>query len=366
MSAEKKPCMLDYVSLTPTTLRRQMSENYELPLAEALKNFGGHTVRIVASGSSHNAALMTRHYMRKWLAREVLVTEPFSFCTYELSPKREEFTFVVSQSGYSSNALSALDALRRCGRTAIGVTADPRSDFRDHAELLVDYGAGEEKVGYVTMGVTALCFFLCLFALRTALLENRLNIDAWQEEQEKLFCVIQSFENAICQAEPLLRHRYRQLSSMRTAFLLGAGPAYGVACEGALKLSETLQINAFPYELEEFLHGPELRLTPSFTLFFLASGKAARARGIELWRAASLVTDRVFLFTDDPDVEDADICLSQELDELLAPLCFLPFFQVSAYYLTEECHRWHRHPLVRKLEEAVNGKSKNYIPKELL
>jgi len=163
MSTSGKLSMLEYVAMTPATLRRQIVGEYERPLAEALQRFGGRCVRIVASGSSYNAALITRHYLRRWLEREVLVTEPFSFCAYELPPCGDEFPFVVSQSGYSSNALSALDALRRCGRMAIGVTANPQSDFKDRAELLVDYGAGEETVGYVTMGVTALCFFLCLF-----------------------------------------------------------------------------------------------------------------------------------------------------------------------------------------------------------
>ena len=366
MSTSGKLSMLEYVAMTPATLRRQIVGEYERPLAEALQRFGGRCVRIVASGSSYNAALITRHYLRRWLEREVLVTEPFSFCAYELPPCGDEFPFVVSQSGYSSNALSALDALRRCGRMTIGVTANPQSDFKDRAELLVDYGAGEETVGYVTMGVTALCFFLCLFALRTAHLEGRLDGDGWQAERAKLYRTVEAFEQISQQAEPLLRRRYRELSSMESAFLIGTGPAYGVACEGALKLGETVQIDAIPCETEEFLHGPELRLTPAYTLFFLATGKAARERGIELWRAASLVTDRVFLLTDDPQAENADLRLPPDLDELLAPLCFLPFFQIAAFFLTKELHRWHRHPLVRQLEEVVSGKSGNYIPQEVL
>lgn len=358
--------MLDYVAVTPSVIRRQITGDFDRPLAEALQSFGGHSVRIVASGSSFNAALIVRHYLRKWLAREVLVTEPFTFCSYEFPLQPEEFVFVVSQSGYSSNALSALDALRRCGRTAIGVTSDLQSDFRSCADLLVDYGAGAESVGYVTMGVSALCFFLCLFALRVARLEGRLDQQTWESERKKLYRIVEVLEQITDDSEPLLRKRYMQLSSMETAFLIGAGPAYGVACEGALKLSETVQIDAFPYELEEFLHGPELRLSPSYTLFFLAVGESSRKRGIQLRQAASLVTERVFLMTDDPGEADADLFIPPDLDELLAPLCFLPFFQILSYRLTEELHRWYRHPLVKELEESVNGKSKNYTHKELL
>lgn len=54
------------------------------------------------------------------------------------------------------------------------------------------------------------------------------------------------------------------------------------------------------------------------------------------------------------------------VDALLAPLTFLPFFQLAAYHLTEELHLWHKHPLVAAFESAVSGKSENYISKEVL
>ena len=69
----------------------------------------------------------------------------------------------------------------------------------------------------------------------------------------------------------------------------GLSEIYAMA-DMALKLMETLQIPACAYELEEFLHGPELHLTPNHTLFFLASDPHDRARGAQLSRAASLVT----------------------------------------------------------------------------
>ena len=50
----------------------------------------------------------------------------------------------------------------------------------------------------------------------------------------------------------------------------------------------------------------------------------------------------------------------------LAPLTFLPFFQLAAYHLTEELHLWHKHPLVVAFESAVSGKIANYVPREAL
>ena len=298
----------------------------------------------MASGSSYNAALCVRPYLRKWLSCEVLITEPFTFCTYECQQPEDELAVVISQSGYSTNALQALDAIHAKGRTAIGITSDPASDLRLHADLLIDYGCGPESVGYVTMGVTSLGLFLCLFALQAAYAAGRLSGAALAAEREKLFRLADAYEQAIPAGETLLRARYKQLSSMQTVCLVGAGASYGVAREAALKLMETLQIPACAYELEEFLHGPNLHLTPNHTLFFLAADPRDRERG----------------------APGGDLSVPGTVDALLAPLTFLPFFQLAAYHLTEELHRWHKHPLVAAFESAVSGKSENYISKEVL
>ena len=358
----EKRTMRDYVYLTPSVLRQQLAGQWEEPLAAAFAARPVRILRLVASGSSYNAALCVRPYLRKWLDCEVLITEPFTFCAYESQLPADELAVVISQSGYSTNALHALDAIHAKGRTAIGVTSDPDSDFRMHADLLIDYGCGQESVGYVTMGVTALCLFLCLFALRSARLAGRLSEDGLAAERQKLTQWADAYEQAIPTGEALLHSRYRQLSAMQTVCIAGAGAAYGVAREAALKLMETLRIPACAYELEEFLHGPNLHLTPNHTLFFLASDPQDRERGVQQGRAPALVTEQTFLFTDG----GGDLSVPSSPNALLTPLLFLPFFQLTAYQLTEDLHRWHKHPLVAAFESAVSGKSENYVSKEVL
>lgn len=85
------------------------------------------------------------------------------------------------------------------------------------------------------------------------------------------------------------------------------------------------------------------------------------AQGVQQGRAAALVTEQTFLFTD-----GGDLSVPSSPDALLTPLLFLPFFQLTAYQLTEDLHRWHKHPLVAAFESAVSGKSENYVSKEVL
>ena len=202
----EKHTMRDYVLQTPAILRRLLTEHWEAPLAAAFAARPVRILRLVASGSSYNAALCVRPYLRKWLSCEVLITEPFTFCTYECQQPEDELAVVISQSGYSTNALQALDAIHAKGRTAIGITSDPASDLRLHADLLIDYGCGPESVGYVTMGVTSLGLFLCLFALQAAYAAGRLSGAALAAEREKLFRLADAYEQAIPAGETTARN----------------------------------------------------------------------------------------------------------------------------------------------------------------
>lgn len=361
-----KPTMLDYVNETPGVVHAQLAGDAGHKLAEEFLAGDYRSVRIVACGSSKNAATIARPWLRELLGLEVSVCEPYTFCQYEHELPADEFCFVVSQSGYSTNALAALACIRESGRAAVGVTGDVESDFRDAADVVVDYGVGEEQVGYVTKGVTSLAVFLWLFGIDVARAQGRLDDDGRDEAIAGIESVMRNFEAVRDQTPALLARRYKELSAMERVFLVGAGASYGVACEGALKYGECLQFPAMALELDEYLHGPNLQLSPDYTIFVVACGERDHARARQIVDATRLVTDRVFVLTDDPAATDADILVEPGMPELAAAASVLPFFQMTAYQLTEDEHLWHKHPLVASFDHALSGKSENYVDKEVL
>ena len=44
----------------------------------------------------------------------------------------------------------------------------------------------------------------------------------------------------------------------------------------------------------------------------------------------------------------------------LLPLCYLPFFQYIAHQVTEDTHRWPKHPAYDKHDKLVASKTANY------
>lgn len=365
-----KKTMLDYVSETPALLEKNWACAAELtaPLVSLLMERPFRLLRIVASGSSCHSAWCARPLMRRLLGLEVLITPPHTFTYHEHELPDDQLTLVVSQSGYSTNALAAADIIRKSGSFAVGITGNSQSDLKDHCDLLVDYGVGTESVGYVTKGVSSLVLFFQLFAIEGGLALGRLSQAEAEVWRADLSAAIQTNRQCLQVAPTFLKQHYMELSSMGTVFLCGSNSCYGAALEGALKLCETVQVPAFAYESEEYLHGPELQLTPSHTVFFLDNGGADSARTRALWEATCLVTRRSYLLTSgnrapqDSRVLPLDIPPEAEL----SALGYLPLFQIMAYQITEDKHLWHKHPLCAKLEHTISGKSPNYVHKEVL
>lgn len=347
--AGEKPTMLTYIEQTPEQLRRNVDRVGELTgrVVEAYLERPRRSIWLIACGSSANASQCARFFMMKYLGCEVKIVTPATFSYGEHNLSDDDFAMVISQSGCSTNSIAALDELRALGVQAIGLTGNVNSDFKEHADLLVDCGIGEETVSFVTKGVTTIAQFLMLFSIEAAARQGR--IDARLRDAllgEMRAC---ADRHDVVQGETwdFYRRHKAELTSMNVVNHCGFLQGYGVACEGALKCGETIQIPSFAYEGEEWIHGPELQLTPNYTVMCIDDMGPGSNRIVDIYRAARTVTDRAYIVTNSDRVDDDHaVRLPFEIEEpLLSPLYVLPFYQIIAYQATTDLRRWHKHPV---------------------
>lgn len=365
--ATRKETMMTYVEETPEKIKDNIDRAKTLVQSLKEEFLAGQyeTIWIVASGSSGNGAWCARPFMRKYLGIEVKIVAPYTFIACEHDFGEKDFVFVVSQSGYSTNAIEAMEVIRGRGRRAIALTGDCGSDIREVSDLLVDYGVGEETVGYVTKGVSTLVLYLMLFALESAYTAGKLSEQERERVYGSLYTVPKVQRQVIERTLRCYEENRKLFTSMQNAYVIGCGPGYGVALEGALKIGETIQIPAAAYESEEYIHGPNLQLTPNYTVFAVDCGGRAGDRIRLIAQATEAVTDRVFLLTVDRQKAGARaILLEEKLEEEILPLAALPFFQIISYRVTEEMHRWKKHPLFAGMEKIAASKTANYVEKE--
>ena len=363
MSDNTKETMLTYVEESVSVIRRNVDNSKKITtdLVKEYTEKPYKNIWIVASGSSSNGSYCARDFMRKYLNTEVKVITPFTFIHTENNFTDDDFIFVVSQSGYSTNSIDALNVIKEKGRKAIGVTMDLNSDFRHHADMLVDYAIGFETVGYVTKGVTGFALFMMLFAIEASLVKGIMAEEIAHELKAEIRKSADVHETVQKQTRQFYKDNFLSLTSMTKVYCCGVGAGQAIALEAALKIGETVQIPSIGYEAEEYLHGPSLQITPHLTVFMIDVGIASK-RICDIYDSNKIATSNNFMITTNKAYKDdkAVVVVDTDIRPELLSLCFLPFFQIIAYQVTEDTHNWTRHPAQPTFEKTVACKTENY------
>ncbi len=356
-----KMTMDDFINEAREVSYENVNNRKELTksLVDCYQEKGYKDICLIASGSSGNACHMAKPFIETLLQCRVDVVAPFTFEHHQHTYKEDVMCVVVSQSGYSTNAISALKKVKQLGHQTIGMSGDLNSDLRLYCDLLVDYGVGVESVGYVTKGVVTLCLYWQLFALEAALLKGFISLSQYEsylnEIQQALLCHKQMYDAVTSFYE---QHK-KTLLSMQHVYVCSNGANLGVAMEGALKIGETVQIPSFAYEIEEYIHGPNLQLTPNYPIFLIDNNDATSERIYQIFEASASVSDKVFLLSQKYQ-GDHIITIPEQTSAMVSVLYNVVVFQYLAYRITEDLHRWKKHPLFNQFEEIVKCKSDNY------
>lgn len=357
--------MGDYVDESPRVAHENLDRVDELtdPLVVCCGGRVPARIRLVASGSSFNACQCALPFMASCLPGvQIDVVTPHRFTYYEPEVREGELVAVVTQSGLSTNALEALDVIRAQGARAVCLTGNVGADARDHADVMVDWGAGTELVGYVTKGVTTLALFLMMFAAR---------LGGRPERMVDLAAAVEVLDAVRASTYEFYRAHEKALTSMRLSYSIAADGARGVALEGALKIGETVHVPSPAYEVEEFIHGPNLQITPAYTMFFFDAPDAARERCRLIYRAAREVSDAAFLVTSAQAAEpastaelagDPNVLVAPELPAAdLASFAYLPFVQLVSHLASSALGSSKQHPLLKRFKAIAAAKTENFV-----
>lgn len=357
-----KKTMLDYIKESAPISIENIERSQELTksLVDAYLAEDYEAIWIVASGSSYNGALAARHFIRNVLGKEIKLIQPASFVAYEHNISDKDFVFVISQTGYSTNSLRALKKIRDLGYPAIGVTGNTASDFKEASDLAVDYGVGIETVTYVTKGVTTLVLFLVLFAIESALLSGKLSHEGYDDYKKELRDIMAAHPAIIEKSQQWINQNLKALSAMEVLYMCAYGSNFGTVYEGVLKVGETVHIPSLPYELEEFIHGPNLQLTPKYSLMIFDNGDHTHDKALEIFTASTKLSDKSFLITNTLESDDPRVIkIYKTKTESLNPLVYLPVVQVLAWFISSYLNT-QQHPLLKEFNAVAKSKSENY------
>lgn len=361
MENKNTPTMLTYIKETPGQIAYNTAHAKELTqkLVDIYLEKDYQTIWIIACGSSNNGSQCAKPFMMKYLDCDVKVVPPNTFIYCENKMKDNDLAFVVSQSGCSTNSIEALKKIKELGFKAIGLTGNVDSDFKEVADVVIDYGVGVETVGYVTKGVVTLAQFLMLFALEASYQKGTVCQERYDDVIKELKEIPQRHEFVQNETWDFYKAHQKVFTSMNVVYSCGFAQGYGIATEAALKIGETIKVPSFAYEAEEFIHGPNLQLTPNYTMFFIDDFAKGSERIGQIYKAARSVSDESYAITNNPDIdEDHALRLPFDIREpLLMPLYVLPVFQIIAYQASTELDSWDNHPMFKDFKKYADSKT---------
>lgn len=357
--------MMDYINETPEVVLNNVKNSKALvgKLVDFYLENGYQDVVVVASGSSYNGAMCARTYMRKYLQCEVKMLAPFTFVNYEhqyINPK--SMLVFISQSGCSTNTLDAIRFAKEKGCKTVCLVGRDDNDAKDIADLTLNWGCGEEKVGFVTKGVVTLALYLMLFALETALIVKRISEEDYQGQLAQFRLAMEIHPQMVEETKKKFEQNFKAFTSKDNMYVLGTGPSYGVAIEAALKISETNGLMAVGVETEEFLHGPIYPTNPD-TLVLVIDNNANKSteRSVDIAKANNIITEKTFCITNSENYDDARSFRTEKQTSCHVSVLYkLACIQTLSYLMTMATNKFEPHPTMKRWKKtnAVAAKSR--------
>lgn len=241
----------------------------------------------------------------------------------------------ISQSGESSDVLAAAKAALDRDMDLLAVTNTPNSSLMRMSQYTLLTRAGMERA--VTATKSYVAELTALFSLAAQ----------FAEEQEIRTVDVALLKRQLSGAPKIISRAIDSLnvnvkdlagaySHQNFFFLLGSGPNYATALEGALKLKEACNIFAEGFASREFLHGPIQLVDQRTSLFFLLTEdqlegavqeiKSVRGFGASVLSVCEKMDERL------RQVSSELICVPRGFPKVFSSMIYIIPLQLFAYH----------------------------------
>jgi glutamine---fructose-6-phosphate transaminase (isomerizing) len=224
----------------------------------------GRDVLFVGCGSSYylaQAAASSWTVLTGSAARAIPASELLMFPNLLPAAGALFQAVLISRSGHTSEVLKAAEYLKAQNAPGVAITCTPGQPIQALASATVCLAPANERSMVMTRSFTSM-----LIGLQFLAAELAKNGDFLESIEE----LARSAQTALDLMAPRIR-AFVEAYEFADYVYLGQGPYYGLACEGALKVTEMSCSYAQSYHTLEFRHGPKSIVGPETLVGFLLS-----------------------------------------------------------------------------------------------
>ena len=341
MKEANKDAMLGTIREQPALIR-ELYENRKTITKPFVDFFLAHDVKKIyfsGHGAALNDALWIEPFMEMILDVDVEVTNPTTF-NYRgrfnvggLLKPEEMLVICPAQAGHTTGPVLTARKARAQGIPVLCFTHDTESILAQECDVVIDNHSPAEPAFVETKGHIADVLLGYLCSLEAALALGRISQESYEEWCGAIKELPARCETHIRSAEEWYeKHKYL-LVSAKCYTAVGFAENYITAKDGCLKLAEATANDCASYEMEEYMHGPDLSVHEDTVLFLINPKSGESERMDELYQYCRKISRRCILVAGrDYAGADDKALLSDFLDkEYLTALEYIIPFQVLAH-----------------------------------
>lgn len=339
--------MLKEIHEQPSALQRTLENQLSTDVSRILVHSAVHWmdkrawmdriagIQIVACGSSYYAGQVAQYWIES-LAGIPCSVEMASEYRYRSPLSAPDCLFIgISQSGETADTLASLRFANKAGylgTLSICNVAESTMCRESDGTLLTQ--AGPEIGVASTKAFTTQLLSMLGLAIRMACRNERDDLK-WKETSEKLMAAPERVEAVLKTIPGQITDLVETIAQSEHVLVLGRGPLYPVALEGALKLKETSYIHAEGFAAGELKHGPLALVDPKIPVIALAPHNGWTEKVKSNLREVEARGGKLYIFA------DRDACIREDgstrviempsTNELLAPITYTVAMQLVAY-----------------------------------
>ncbi len=333
--------LIEDVRSQPELMRSALDLRPELgDLAQRMIDNGIEHLVFTGCGSAFFNSLLAAFLFRHWTGLTTESPESLEFTNYWVSTSKKAALIAQSATGGS---IETLDAVRRAndeGLFTVALTNTSGTALEELCEETVAFPTGQ-RCGPDISVITTRLMMLYLLALELGQRNGTMSRDRGETLERAVVALPEIVDRFLQEQDTNVAEIARALKDQHALLLVGGGPNWFSAREGALKVEEECSMVCKAYRPAEYPHDAIALLSPEVTTVVIAPPGKSYQRLHDSMRTGQVAGSGTLAVVADGDEQiagEADfvISLSGEVDEMLYPPLATVVFQLLGYYLGVE------------------------------
>lgn len=276
----------------PEVLAKCFAENEEKTalLASKITDNSCKHVILVARGSSDNACMFFKYLLESKVGKPVVFFHPSVITMYDSKYDFSGSVVIgVSQSGQAADCLAVMEEAKAQGAFVASITNFVDSPMATNADLHLHMNVGLEKSVAATKTMTGEMLLLAEVVAKAT--NEKLTASDYEKGA-----------NFVIENENAAKDIAEELAPTDQIIVLSRGNSLSAAYEIALKLQETCYINARPYAISDFYHGPFALASEKIPFILISTDENTKADSVAMVKKLKSVNARVYVITNDEEL----------------------------------------------------------------